>query len=346
MSLPCQPIDRGISEGKIMKYEKIEISNYLLEYTVMKAKNNKIDRRDFLKTVGAAGLGSVFVAAQAKAMASKKPESVHVPRRKLGKTGVEVPALSLGIEFDALENQIVLQKSLDYGVNYWDTAETYAGGNAALGVGKFLREHRDLRKKIFIVTKASGSKGSYDEHKPFPADVEKCLQASLKRLNTSYIDLYFSFHGLSDPVHLTDELKRWVQSAKQRKLIRFFGFSTHENMARCLTAAARLDWIDAIMTVYNFKLIHDAEMQAAIDACHKAGRGLVAMKTQAFGQKFETDQHKKLVEHLLKRGFTEGQAKIKVVLDDKRFSSACVGMESVDLLRSNVAAVLNKTKLS
>jgi len=320
----------------------------------MKTKDNKIDRRDFLKKVGVAGLGSVFVSAQVKAMASKErdsakqqePESVQVPRRKLGKTGVEVPVLSLGVEFNALDNQVVLQKALGYGVNYWDTAETYAGGNAALGVGKFLGENPGLRKRIFIVTKASGSKGSYDEHKPVPADVEKCLQASLKRLNTNYIDMYFSFHGLSDPVHLTDEVKRWVQSAKQRKLIRFFGFSTHENMAQCLTAAARLDWIDAIMTAYNFKLRYDAEMQAAIDACHKAGIGLVAMKTQAFGQKFETDQDKKLVKHLLERGFTEGQAKIKIVLDDKRFSSACVGMESVALLKSNVAAVLDKTELS
>ncbi len=320
----------------------------------MKARNKKIDRRDFLKTVGAAGLGSVFVAAQAKAMAGKeqtaekqqKSEPIQVPRRQLGRTGVDVPVLSLGVEFNALENQVVLQKSLDYGVNYWDTAETYAGGNAALGVGKFLREHPDLRKKIFIVTKASGSKGSYDEHKPVPADVEKCLQASLKRLNTNYIDIYFSFHGLSDPVHLTEELKRWVQSAKQRKLIRFFGFSTHENMAKCLAAAAGLDWIDAIMTAYNFKLIRDAEMQTAIEACHKAGIGLIAMKTQAFGQKFETDEDKKLVEHLLGRGFTEGQAKIKLVLEDKRFSSACVGMESVALLESNVAAVLDKTELA
>ncbi len=312
----------------------------------MRAKDNKIDRRGFLKTVGVAGVGSVFVSAQVKAMASKEPESIQVPRRKLGKTGVEVPVLSLGVEFNALDNQVVLQKALEYEVNYWDTAETYAGGNAALGVGKFLRENPHLRDKIFIVTKSSGSKGSYDEHKPVPADVEKCLQASLKRLNTNYIDLYFSFHGLSDPVHLTDEVKRWIESAKQRKLIRFFGFSTHENMAQCLTAAARLDWIDAIMTVYNFKLIHDTEMQAAIDACHKAGIGLVAMKTQAFGQKFETDQDKKLVKHLLERGFTEGQAKIKVVLDDKRFSSACVGMESVALLGSNVAAVLDKTELS
>jgi aryl-alcohol dehydrogenase-like predicted oxidoreductase len=317
----------------------------------MTGKNSKINRRKFLKTAGA-GIGSVLFTAQVKSMASnehpsvKRPKSepVKVPKRKLGKTDIEVPVLSLGVEFNALENQVVLGKALEYGVNYWDTAETYAGGNAALGVGKFMREHPELREKILIATKASGSKGSYDEHKPVPADVEKCLQGSLRRLATDYIDMYFSFHGLSDPVHLTDELRDWVKSAKQRKLIRFFGFSTHKNMARCLAAAAKLDWIDVIMTVYNFRLMHDAEMQAAIDACHKAGIGLIAMKTQAFGQGFETDEEKKLVKPFLERGFTEGQVKIKIVLEDERISSACVGMESIALLESNVAAVLDKTK--
>jgi aryl-alcohol dehydrogenase-like predicted oxidoreductase len=313
----------------------------------MTGKNIKIDRREFLKTTGV-GIGSVLFTAQVKSIASDEhlsvkqhePELTTVPRRKLGKTDIEIPVLSLGIEFNAIENQVVLGRALEYGVNYWDTAETYAGGNAALGVGKFMREHPELRDKILIATKASGSKGSYDEHKPASADVEKCLQASLRRLATDYIDVYFSFHGLSDPVHLTDEVRDWAKSAKQRKLIRFFGFSTHKNMARCLAAAAKLDWIDVIMTVYNFRLMHDAEMQAGIEACHKAGIGLIAMKTQAFGQGFETEEEKKLAKPFLEQGFTEGQAKIKVVLEDGRISSACVGMESVALLESNAAAVL------
>jgi hypothetical protein len=115
-------------------------------------------------------------------------------------------------------------------------------------------------------------------------------------------------------------------------------------MAECLLAAAKLDWIDVVMTAYNFRLMQDTEMQSAVEACHKAGIGLIAIKTQAFGQKFETEGDKKLVKDYLERGFTEGQAKIKVVLDDKRFSSACVGMENVDLLRTNVAAVLDRTE--
>jgi hypothetical protein len=54
----------------------------------------------------------------------------------------------------------------------------------------------------------------------------------------------------------------------------------------------------------------------------------------------------KLLGHFLERGFTEGQAKIKFVLEDKRISSVCVGMQSLELLTSNIAVSLDKTKLS
>jgi len=64
------------------------------------------------------------------------------------------------------------------------------------------------------------------------------------------------------------------------------------------------------------------------------------------GQKIKTDADKKLVEHFLQRGFTKEQVKIKLVLEDKRFSSACVGTKNLSVLNSNVAAVLDKTKLT
>jgi hypothetical protein len=311
---------------------------------MMKEKHNKIDRRNFLKTVGAAGLGSVLASAETNAAdptpSTKTEESKppQVPRRKLGKTGVEVSCLALGTIFNVLENQILLRKSLEWGVTYWDTAHSYTGGNSELGIGKYLTKNPDVRKELFIVSKASGARTV--------ADVEKRLQTSLERMNTKYIDLYYGVHGLDDPARLTSELKQWAEDAKKRKLIRFFGFSTHKNMAQCLAAAAKLDWIDAIMTTYNFRVMQDAEMQAAVEACHKAGVGLIAMKTQARGQKFETEEDKKLVEHFLQRGFTEGQAKIKAVLEDKRFSSVCSRMGNIATLTSNVAAVLDKTKFT
>jgi predicted aldo/keto reductase-like oxidoreductase len=323
-----------------------------LEIGVMKRKSDEIDRRNFLKAVGAAGLGSVLASSRVKgdpdepdaadpnaAGKSKKAEFPQVPRRKLGKTGLEVSCLALGGIFNFVENQILLRKALEWGVNYWDTAYSYAGGNSELGIGKFLAKNPNARKKLFIVSKASKANSI--------SDVEERLLTSLKRMNTDYIDLYFGVHGLTDPAaELTDELKQWAEGAKKRKLIRFFGFSTDTNMAQCLAGAAKHDWIDAIMTSCNFRLMQNPEMQAAVETCYKAGIGLVAMKTQAAEEQIETETDKKLTGHFVQRGFTAGQAKIKVVLEDKRISSACVGMQNIALLTSNVAAVLDKTKLA
>jgi predicted aldo/keto reductase-like oxidoreductase len=268
-----------------------------------------------------------------------------MPRRKLGKTGVEVSCLSLGGDFSFIDKQIVLRKAFESGVTYWDTAYNYGGGNAELGIGKYLTKNPDARKKLFIVSKPALFRGPITAEK-----VESRFQTSLKRMNTKYIDLYYAFHGLSDPERLTDEIKQWAKSAKKRKLIRFFGFSTHKNMAKCLAAASQLDWIDAITTLYNFRVMQDPELQAAIEACHKAGIGLTAMKAFSRGvrrlQPVETEQDKKLLGHFQKRGFTQEQAKIKVVLQDKRFSSVSVGMQNISLLNTNIDAVLNKTKLT
>ena len=320
----------------------------------MGQKHDRINRRNFLKAVGAAGLGPVL--APAKSMAepreakiaeeSKEAKYPQVPTRPLGKTGVRVPCLALGTIFDVVENQVILREGFKRGVTYWDTAPDYAGPNSELGIGKFLAKNPKARKKLFLSTKPSDATSV--------ADVEERLHASLRRMNTKYIDLYlvmdfvegrgYDGHGLSDPAQLTDELKEWVKAAKKRKLIKSFGFSTHKNMAKCLAAAAKLDWIDAIMTLYNYRFVKDTKLQTAIDACHKAGIGLIAMKTQAFWPRPAKDEG--LYEQFRDRGFTEQQAKIKVVLEDKRFSSACVGMQTVSHMTSNVAAVLDKTKLT
>ena len=327
----------------------------------MKQKQNQIGRRNFLKTIGAAGLGSVLGACESKKESepnatepnapatAKRPEQPQVPKRTLGKTGVEVPCLALGALFNLVENQLILEKCFQAGVNLWDTAPDYAGENSERGIGKFISRHPEARKKLLLVTKASDAV-TID-------DVEKALQASLKRMNTKYIDIYYIMdgmagsgyvgHGLSDPAKLTDDLRQWVKSAKKRKLIRFFGFSTHKNMAKCLAAAARLGWIDVAMTTYSYRIMQDTELQDAIEACHQAGIGIIAMKTQGRPQeKIETEEDKKLAGHFLQKGFTEGQAKIKAVLQDKRISSACVGMQDVSILDQNVAAVLDKTRLT
>jgi len=311
----------------------------------MQEKENKMDRRSFLKTVGAAGIGSILAGEKIFAKpnepnvsAAKEDTAMpQVPRRVLGKTGVEVPIFSFGAMFNIMENQVHLHKTLQYGVGYWDTADCYAGGNSELGIGKFFKSNPDKRKDVFLVTKACSRE---------PAGIEDLLQRSLKRMQTNYIDLYF-LHSVKGGDELKDDIRKWADGAKKRGLIRFFGFSTHKNMPECLNAAAKTDWIDAIMTSYNFRLMQDKQLSDAIDACHQKGIGVVAMKTQ--GLKVEggiNDADKKFIEHFTQKGFTEGQAKIKAVLTDKRISSANVGCPKLNYLTLGIAAALDRTELT
>jgi len=322
-------------------------------------KGDNINRRGFLKKVGAAGFGSVLASGGLTFGAEKSCDSdkkdakklpPQVPKRKFGKLteldkdGKEVPlmvpVLSLGMIFNVVKNQAALRESLKWGVNYWDTAYGYAGGKSEEGVGKFLSRRPQLRKDLFIVSKASGAKNA--------EEVEQRLKRSLKRMNTDYIDMYYGVHVLREPEQLTDELRKWAESAKKRKLIRYFGFSTHSNMADCLKAASKLDWIDAILFKYNFREMQDKQLNEAIEACYKAGIGLTAMKTQSKGQikEFEAEADRKIASQFLEKGYNPGQAKIKAVLTDKRISSACAGRGNVEELRQDVAAVMDKTELS
>jgi predicted aldo/keto reductase-like oxidoreductase len=310
--------------------------------------DKRINRRNFLKTAGLVGVGGVIAAAKTKAadinepnVQAAQPPIQKVPKRKLGRTGVEVPILSLG--FGRPGEQAVLRQSLDWGVNHWDTSLAAANGASEQSIGDFIAKNPELRKDIFLVTKENKSKT--------PDDLEKCLQASLKRLNTSYIDFYCGIYMVNGQTQFTDEVRKWAEDAKKRGVIKFFGFSTHENMANCLSAAAKLGWIDAIQTKYDFRLMQDKQMQDAIDACNKAGIGLIAMKTQSMRQRSATadanaEADKKMLAHFLEKGFTEGQAKIKAVMDDQRISTVCSSMTSTTMLMTNIAVALNKTKLA
>jgi hypothetical protein len=164
----------------------------------MDVESNKLDRRNFLKTVGASGLGVVLAAGKLKADVNepnkpkkeKEEKFTQVPKRVLGRTGVEVPMLALGVMFNAVDKQIVLKKAADWGVTLWDTSYAYAGGNSELGIGSFIAKNPDIRKDLFIVSKASGAKNI--------DDIEKCLQESLKRM----FELEAKLHEFSDNLSL------------------------------------------------------------------------------------------------------------------------------------------------
>jgi hypothetical protein len=305
----------------------------------MKEKN--VSRRDFVKTLGVVSVGSLVgtgqALAQSNAPAATTPtpiKVVKVPTRPFGRTGVPVSMLALGGIFDIVSNQLVLKQALDWGVTYWDTAAGYNGGKSEGGIGMYLEKNPQARRDIFLVTKYDGG------------GMIQALNQSLEKLKTDYIDMYF-LHGLNNTSKLDDDTKAWVAKAKADKKIRFFGFSTHSNMESCLQEAAKLGWIDGIMLKYDFRLMQTDAMKAAMDAATKAGIGLTAMKTQNKSPiATETEADLKLGGHFIQRGFTQQQAKLKVVWENPQIASICSQMPNMTVLQSNIAAALDKTSLT
>ncbi|MEN8753198.1 MAG: aldo/keto reductase [Desulfobacterales bacterium] len=304
-------------------------------------KSGEPDRRNFLKKAAAIGLGalagssSLWRPRQASAQITIPKESI--PRRPFGRSGTMVSTLSLGGMFDILNNRLMLAKALEWGINYWDTAEGYGGGRSEEGIGRWFARYPDTRKQVFLVTKLSLRRGT---------DFTPRLEESLKRLHTDYVDLLF-VHGISGISEMEAGLESWSQAMKKAGKLRLFGFSTHSNMEECLEGAAKLSWVDGIMFTYNYRLMHESRMKEAVGACYRAGIGLTAMKTQGGGPvKSESETEIKMAGRFMQKGFTDNQAKLMAVWEDRRIASICSQMPNLTIMAANAAAAADQNRLS
>ena len=308
----------------------------------MKKENCSISRRNFFKTTGAAALGAAMTplgnsATARAATPALAADLTAVPKRPFGRSGIDVPILSLGGMFDIPSNQTMLKQAIRWGVTYWDTAHVYSGGRSEEGIGQYFKSYPDHREKIFLVTKSTARS---------PRGLSQDLTTSLERLNTDHIDLFF-VHAIRDADIMDDAIRDWAKEQKAEGRIRLMGFSTHSNMERCLLEGARLDWIDGIMMTYNFRLMHEKKMKAAVDACVDAGIGLTAMKTQGGGTVgTESDRELELAGRFLKKGFTDAQAKLKAVWENSQISAICSQMPTMSILMANIAAAVDRTSLT
>ena len=217
-----------------------------------------LTRRTALKTLtlgslaaAGAGLGATAALAQGQAPAPEKPQTM--PKRTLGKTGLEVSILNLGGMFDTINSQLLLKQALAWGINFWDTAEAYGNGQSEEGYGRFFSRNPDARKQIVLTTKLTTKAGRFDER----------LDEALARLKTNYVDLFY-VHAISSIDEMGGHWRDWAAKQKKAGKIKFFGFSTHNNMEACLEGAAKLDFIDAVMISYNFRLMHEPDRKSVV----------------------------------------------------------------------------------
>lgn len=167
--------------------------------------------------------------------------------RSLGHSGLQVPVLSFGTatfggtnEFfakwgqtDVKEASRLIDICLEAGVNFFDTADVYSSGTAETILGKALQGKRD---KVLISTKATFAMGDGpNDTGSSRYHLIRACEASLKRLNTDHIDVYF-MHGFDarTPVEETlSALDNLIQSGKVRYIgcSNFSGWHTMKSLA-------------------------------------------------------------------------------------------------------------------
>ena len=149
-------------------------------------------------------------------------------QRTIGNTGVKVTALGIGcnnfgLRIDTEASRAVIHKALDLGITFWDTADVYGrrgGSETCLGENLGPR-----RKDIFLASKFGGA---MDEAGTLRGASRKyimsAVEASLKRLQTDWIDLYQLHHY--DPKTPLEETMRALGDLVKQGKVRYLGFST------------------------------------------------------------------------------------------------------------------------
>lgn len=197
--------------------------------------------------------------------------------RTLGKTGLKLPVINMGVMLT--DNPNLIRAALDSGILLLDTAHGYMGGRNEEVIGSVIKGRP--RDSYYIASKVwlpqDRTKGLFTEGATTEEFLRR-LDLSLKRLGIDHVDI-LHLHGVSrkESVVFEPALKAFEKAKKDGK-IRFAGISTHGNEPEVIHAATDSKAYDVILTSYNFKQKHYAEVRNAIARASQAGIGIIGMK--------------------------------------------------------------------
>lgn len=303
--------------------------------------HKQLGRRDLLKRAAFGGLGlagSSMGIGKVAAAAADVPLADKVPTKVLGATGAKIPVLLMGgaQKFNPTYDRM-LHRAFKDGMFYIDTAEEYANGQSHVTLKPFIEQVG--RDNLWITSKS----GMFGRDPAPPEMYLSHIEKAFDVLGTDHLDMYF-MHGINNPKVLDPEYIKMGQDMKKRGLTKYFGFSCHDGtVVELLNKAAKIGTagIDAIMFRYNFTLYGDLELNKAMDACVKAGIGLIAMKTQT-----SVPQDGEMVKRFQSENFTLHQARLKAAWADERISACVSGITNTKILRENVNAAKSEVQLS
>lgn len=231
----------------------------------------------------AAGLASGLASPQIASAAPTIAVAGKVPRRALGKTGVEVSILALGGYHlgtlkDEAEAKRVVHASIDAGMTFFDSAWEYHDGKSEEWLGKALV---GKRQQAFVMTKVC-------THGRGKTDALKQLEESLKRLKTDHLDLWQVHEVIydSDPdLHYAkDGVLEALTLAKKQGKVRFVGFTGHKNPSLHLAMIDKGYPFDTVQMPLNaFDASFRSFEQKVLPRANERGLGVIAMKSLCGG---------------------------------------------------------------
>ena len=243
-----------------------------------------MDRREFLGTMAAIVATGVGCKQPIQGLESNKPgesKEAIIPKRVLGKTGVDVSILALGgvigMQLPPSKDHdpaAIAEKALDLGITYFDTAPSYNNGQSETNYGQVLTRHRN---EVFLACKTGDR--SYD-------GTMLSVEQSLKRLRTDHLDL-LQIHGVSS----REDLPAWGKPSgvytallklREQKVTRFTGVTGHDN-EEILRHAIEMYEFDTLLTTLNPVSRRRPFRENLLPVANKKQMGVIAMKVMGGG---------------------------------------------------------------
>ena len=305
----------------------------------MSKRQTGMSRKDFLKKSCAGFTGLMACDVLNKSPLKFLGESAGpLQKRVLGRSGIRATALGFGAA-RTMERGL-LHAALDSGINFIDTGRTYFNGNNERMLGEALRTVRKdviIQSKMFVRPREVDLQGGRSE--AIRKTMESNLQASLKDLQTDYIDIMLIHEATDIRVLKNETVMDFFASAKEKGLIRAHGFSCHDEI-EYLQYANASGFYDIIMVPFNHKgsYVHmlsgvakewdQPRVEIELEKLHKNNFGVVVMKTCSAGPYAPAGADR-----------PSFRGAIQWVLDHAYIDVAAVAMSNFDEIKEDVQAV-------
>lgn len=198
----------------------------------------------------------------------------------LGNSDLRISRIAMGcmsLGDDKVQNEKIIHRAVEGGINFFDTADLYDKGMNEERIGEALKEKR---KDVIIATKVGNqwrSDGSGWDWNPSKNYILKCVDESLRRLRTDYIDLY-QLHGgtIEDPI---DETIKAFEMLKQQGKIRWYGISSiRPNVIREYVKRSNI-----VSVMMQYSLLDRRPEESCLDLLQQKNIGVLARGSVAGG---------------------------------------------------------------